>query len=47
MLKGGSSKPPLVLLKEAGLDLTKPEAIKSALDLFDNTLDQLEKLLEK
>ena len=47
MLKGGSSKPPLVLLKEAGLDLTKPEAIKAALDLFDDTLDQLEELLDK
>lgn len=45
MLKGGSSKPPLVLLKEAGLDLTKPEAIKSALDLFDKTLDELDELL--
>jgi len=45
MLKGGSSKPPLVLLKEAGLDLTKPEAIKSALNLFDKTIDQLEELL--
>jgi len=47
MLKGGSSKPPLVLLKEAGLDLTKPEAIASALKLFDKTIDQLEELLEK
>jgi oligoendopeptidase F len=47
MLKGGSSKPPLELLKEAGLDLTKPEAIKSALDLFDRTIDQLEELLDK
>jgi oligoendopeptidase F len=47
MLKGGSSKPPLVLLKEAGLDLTKPAAIESALNLFDKTIDQLEELLEK
>ena len=47
MLKGGSSKPPLVLLKETGLDLTKPAAIESALQLFDDTLDQLEKLLDK
>jgi len=47
MLKGGSSKPPLVLLKEAGLDLTKPEAIESALDLFDDTIDQFEDLLDK
>ena len=47
MLKGGSSKPPLVLLKEAGLDLTKPAAIESALKLFDKTIDQLEELLDK
>ena len=46
MLKGGSSKPPLVLLKEAGLDLTKPEAIKSVLDLFDDTINQLEELMD-
>ena len=45
MLKGGCSKPPLVLLKEAGLDLTKPEAIESALKLFDQTVDELNTLL--
>jgi len=47
MLKGGSSKAPLVLLQEAGLDLTKPEAIKAALALFDQTVDELDKLLDK
>jgi oligoendopeptidase F len=47
MLKGGSSKPPLVLLQEAGLDLTKPAAIESALQLFDKTINQLEELLDK
>ncbi len=47
MLKGGNSKPPLVLLREAGVDLTKPEAIESALILFDKTVDQLEGLLAK
>lgn len=45
MLKSGSAKPPLVLLKEAGLDLTKPEAIQAAFDRFGATLDQLETLL--
>jgi oligoendopeptidase F len=45
MLKGGCSKPPLVLLKDAGLDLTKPEAIESALQLFDRTVDELQVLL--
>ncbi|NOZ87972.1 MAG: oligoendopeptidase F [Deltaproteobacteria bacterium] len=46
MLKGGCSRPPLELLKSAGVDLTKPEAIQSAMDLFASTLDQLEKVLE-
>lgn len=45
MLKGGCSKPPLVLLKKAGFDLTKPEATESALQLFDQTLDELQVLL--
>ena len=47
MLKGGSSKPPLDLLKEAGVDMTKPGAIEAALKLFDNTVDELDKLLSK
>ncbi len=47
MLKGGSSKPPLELLKEAGIDMTKPGAIKAALSLFDKTVDELDKLLSK
>ncbi len=45
MLKGGCAQPPLVLLKGAGVDLTRPDAITTALQLFDRTLDQLEKLL--
>jgi oligoendopeptidase F len=45
MLKGGNSKPPLELLKAAGLDLTKPQAIESALQLFDKTVDELQDLL--
>lgn len=47
MLKGGSSKPPLVLLKEAGVDMTKPDAIQAALNLFDKTVDELDQLLSK
>lgn len=46
MLKGGCSEPPLVLLQKAGLDLTKPEAIASALKLFDRSLDELNQLLD-
>jgi oligoendopeptidase F len=47
MLKAGSSKAPLELLREAGLDLSKPEAIESALHLFDQTVDALQELLAK
>jgi oligoendopeptidase F len=45
MLKAGCSKPPLELLKTAGVDLTKPQAVEAAARLFDRTLDQIEKLL--
>ncbi len=47
MLRGGNSKPPLELLKGAGVDLTKPDAIAAALDLFDRTLSELEAILVK
>lgn len=46
MLKGGCSKAPLELLKGAGVDLTKPDAIESALQRFDRTITELAKLLE-
>lgn len=45
MLSAGSSKSPLELLEGAGVDLTRPDAIASALELFDRTVAQLEELL--
>jgi oligoendopeptidase F len=45
MLGGGNSKPPLELLGGAGVDLTKPDAIAAALELFDRTVTELEELL--
>ena len=45
MLSGGNSKPPLELLRGAGVDLTKPDAIAAALELFDRTLTELEAIL--
>ena len=45
MLRGGNSRPPLDLLKDAGVDLTKPDAITAALELFDRTVTELEGLL--
>jgi oligoendopeptidase F len=46
MLKGGCSDAPLALLKGAGVDLTKPEAIESALQRFDRRVTELAELLE-
>lgn len=45
MLKGGSSKPPLELLKGAGVDLTKPDVIVAAARVMDQKLQQMEELL--
>jgi oligoendopeptidase F len=45
MLQGGCSRPPLDLLRSAGVDLTEPAAIEAALNLFEKTVAELEKLL--
>jgi oligoendopeptidase F len=47
MLKGGCSKSPLELLKDAGADLTTPAPIEAAMRTFARTLDEVEKLLVK
>ncbi|MHB0856959.1 MAG: oligoendopeptidase F [Anaerolineae bacterium] len=44
-LKGGSSKYPLDLLKDAGVDLTTPTPVKAALGDFERLLPELEDLL--
>ena len=46
MLSSGSVKPPLELLKEAGVDLTKPTAVEAAAALFDKTITEIETLFE-
>ena len=45
-LKTGGSDYPLNELLIAGVDLTKKEVIQSALDMFDNYLTELEKLVK-
>jgi oligoendopeptidase F len=45
MLSAGASKPPLEILKGAGVDLTRPDAIEAAMRLFDEVLSELEGLL--
>ncbi|MBE0565203.1 MAG: oligoendopeptidase F [Krumholzibacteria bacterium] len=46
MLRGGSAEAPLELLKKAGVDLTRPDAIEAALERFDRTVTELAELLE-
>jgi len=44
-LKGGCSKYPLDLLRDAGVDLEKPEPVDTALSRFAELVDQLDSLL--
>ena len=44
-LSSGGSDYPIELLKIAGVDMSKPDAIKTGLDVFAGLLDEMEKLL--
>jgi oligoendopeptidase F len=44
-LSSGSSKYPLELLREAGVDMTSPKPIQDAMKWFEKMLDQTEELL--
>ena len=44
-LKGGCSKYPLDLLRDAGVDLEKPEPVDTALKRFEELVDELDGLL--
>ena len=46
-LSGGCSKTPIELLKGAGVDMTGPEPVNQALELFGELLDELEALLKE
>ncbi len=45
-LSGGCSKSPIALLKGAGVDMTGPDPVVQALQLFDQLLDEMESLME-
>ncbi len=45
-LSGGCSKTPIELLKGAGVDMTGPEPVEKALELFGTLLDEMEGLME-
>ncbi|WP_062048071.1 oligoendopeptidase F [Bacillus sp. JCM 19034] len=44
-LKAGSSDYPIEVLKQAGVDMTSSKPIEQALDVFEETLAEMEKLL--
>ena len=46
-LSGGCSKSPIDLLKGAGVDMTSPEPVNQALQLFGELLDEMEALTEQ
>lgn len=46
-LKGGCSKPPIELLRGAGVDMASAEPIENALTLFDSLLDKMDELTRK
>ncbi len=47
MLEAPSTSQPIEILKKAGADLTKPQAIEAALNLMDATITRIEKILAK
>jgi len=46
-LKSGGSDYPVNELKIAGVDITSPEVIESAIKTFDNTINEMKKLIKK
>ena len=46
-LSGGCSKSPIDLLKGAGVDMTSPDPVNQALELFGQLLDEMEALMEE
>lgn len=46
-LKGGSSKPPIDLLRGAGVDMLSPQPVEDALRLFDEMVDEMAEACHK
>ena len=44
MLKAGSSAPPLDILRSAGVDLETPAPILAAMKVFEDTIDEFDKI---
>ena len=46
-LSGGSSKPPIDLLRGAGVDMSTPAPIDAALAVFASAVDELAQLMDE
>ncbi len=46
-LRSGSTKPPVELLQDAGVDMTKPGPIQAAMRLMNDVMDQIEEILAR
>ena len=46
-LSGGCSADPVSLLKGAGVDMSSPAPVRDALQLFDQLIDEMEKLTKE
>jgi oligoendopeptidase F len=44
-LAGGCSKDPLDLLRDAGVDMERPEPVEAAMQRFESLVSELEELL--
>jgi len=44
-LRGGSSKDPLDLLRDAGVDMEQPAAVDTAMERFGRLVDELDELM--
>jgi oligoendopeptidase F len=47
MLQAGSSKPPLAILRDAGVDLAKPEAVVAATRLMERTIQEMQAIFDR
>lgn len=47
LLKAGSSKPPVQILKDAGVDMTTPEPIRATVRRMNEVMDQIEEILDR
>jgi oligoendopeptidase F len=47
VLKAGSSRPPVDILKSAGIDMTTPQPIRDTVAAMDDIMDQIETILAK